>query len=179
MAEPRHFDPATGYRISQYRAPTPAEVPGGTRIGIDELDALVAEGEAVLVDVMPAIGGGYDPASGVWRLARAHAHIAGSTWLPDVGKGMLDGNLERYFRDCLSALTGGQKERALVVYCQSDCWMGWNAAKRAASYGYRRIYWYPDGIDGWRDHERALMPARAVPLVVGEAAGAARCRLAD
>ena len=27
--------------------------------------------------------------------------------------------------------------------------MSWNAAKRAASWGYKQIYWYPDGIDGW------------------------------
>jgi rhodanese-related sulfurtransferase len=27
--------------------------------------------------------------------------------------------------------------------------MSWTAAKRAASWGYKQIHWYPDGIDGW------------------------------
>jgi rhodanese-related sulfurtransferase len=27
--------------------------------------------------------------------------------------------------------------------------MSWNVAKRAIEHGYTRIYWYPDGVDGW------------------------------
>jgi PQQ-dependent catabolism-associated CXXCW motif protein len=173
-AEPAHFDQATGYRIANYRSPTPADVPGGTRIGIDELDRLLAEPGTLLVDVMPAIGGGFDPASGRWRLAKAHEHLPGSTWLPDVGKGTLQDVLDRYFRSCLADLTGGDADRAVVLYCQSDCWMGWNAVKRAASYGYRRVYWYPEGIDGWRDYERPFVLAHAVPVALD--GGAARCR---
>jgi len=43
----------------------------------------------------------------------------------------------------------------IVMYCQADCWMSWNAAKRALSFGYSNIAWYPDGTDGW---ERANLP---------------------
>jgi rhodanese-related sulfurtransferase len=28
--------------------------------------------------------------------------------------------------------------------------MSWNAAKRALSYGYTHVFWYPQGTDGWR-----------------------------
>ena len=28
--------------------------------------------------------------------------------------------------------------------------MSWNAAKRALSWGYSNVAWYPDGTDGWR-----------------------------
>lgn len=42
--------------------------------------------------------------------------------------------------------------------------MAWNAVRRAAGYGYTRLYWYPDGIDGWRDWERKAEPAEPVPL---------------
>ena len=26
----------------------------------------------------------------------------------------------------------------------------WNAAKRAIRYGYHNVYWFPDGVEGWR-----------------------------
>jgi PQQ-dependent catabolism-associated CXXCW motif protein len=38
----------------------------------------------------------------------------------------------------------------LVIYCQADCWMSWNAAKQALSYGYTNVAWYPEGTAGWQ-----------------------------
>ena len=47
------------------------------------------------------------------------------------------------------------------IYCQEDCWMSWNAAKRVLSYGYSNVAWYREGTDGW---ERANLPvAEAQP----------------
>ena len=164
-AEP-HYDKDTGYRISRYRAATPDDVPGGIRIGIDDVERVVREENAILVDVMPSTGAGFDPKTGTWRLIKTHDHIPGSTWLPDVGRGHISKVLDNYFRSNLERLTGGDKTRPLLIYCQSDCWMGWNAVQRAASYGYERIYWYPDGIDGWRDWEKSFEPAKPVPVDV-------------
>jgi PQQ-dependent catabolism-associated CXXCW motif protein len=157
------FDPVTGFRTSRYRAPVPDAPAGSRRVSIYELDRLAAEG-AVLVDVMPSEGGGLDPSTGAWRLVRGRDHIPGSTWLPDVGRGAIPAELEDYFRRELARLTAGDAARPVVVYCQSDCWMAWNALRRAAGYGYSRLYWYPEGTDGWRDHDRALVPATPVPL---------------
>ena len=84
--------------------------------------------------------------------------------MPDVGRGRVTPALECYFRQNLVRLTGGDKAKPIVLYCQSDCWMAWNAVRRAAGYGYTRLYWYPDGIDGWRDWERKAEPAEPVPL---------------
>jgi hypothetical protein len=28
--------------------------------------------------------------------------------------------------------------------------LSWNAVKRAIRYGYRKVYWFADGIEGWR-----------------------------
>ena len=39
--------------------------------------------------------------------------------------------------------------RLLVFYCLANCWMSWNAAKRALSLGYPNVAWYRDGTDGW------------------------------
>ena len=38
----------------------------------------------------------------------------------------------------------------LLFFCLADCWMSWNAAKRAQEYGYTSVLWYPEGTDGWR-----------------------------
>lgn len=157
------FDATTGYRISRYRAAVHDAPPGGQRISIDEIDRLLASG-AALLDVMPAEGGGPEPETGEWRLVRPRENIPGSVWLADVGRGTLTAEMEAYFRDGLVRLTGGERGRAVIVYCQSDCWMAWNAVKRASGYGYTALFWYPEGSDGWRDHDRPLVSAKPVPL---------------
>jgi PQQ-dependent catabolism-associated CXXCW motif protein len=50
----------------------------------------------------------------------------------------------------LACAPGGNNETLLVIYCQADCWMSWNAAKQALSYGYTNVAWYPEGTDGWQ-----------------------------
>lgn len=161
-AEP-DFDPATGYRISRYRTPVEPKVPGGQRVIIEELDDLIARG-VILVDVLPSDGAGLDRSTGTWHMAKPHQNIPGSTWLPDVGSGRIDPLIEVYYKSNLARLTGGDTSRALLIYCQSDCWMGWNAVKRASSYGYTSIYWYGDGVDGWRDWDRPFAKAEPVPV---------------
>ena len=42
--------------------------------------------------------------------------------------------------------------------------MSWNAAKRALSYGYSRVYWYPEGTDGWAAAGGELTEATPVPM---------------
>ena len=51
----------------------------------------------------------------------------------------------------LAKLTGGDKNRPVVFYCDANCWMSWNAAKRAlVELGYTSVYWYPEGVQGWQ-----------------------------
>ena len=159
-----HFDTKTGYRISQYRAPVPATVPGGTTITLETLQALVRDSSAILIDVTPLEGSGADPSTGVWLVPKPHPNMAGSVWLPDVGKGVLTPALETYFQANLAVLTNGNKARPIIIYCQADCWMSWNAVKRAASYGFTALHWYPDGTDGMRDWDVLLVPATPVPM---------------
>ena len=82
-------------------------------------------------------------------------NIPGSVWLPDTGYGKLAEATEDYLRRGLERASGGNKAALLVIYCQEDCWMSWNAAKRVLSYGYSNVAWYPDGTEGW---ERAKLP---------------------
>lgn len=160
------FDAATGYRIARYRAALPDEVPGGMRLYTEDVEKHFKAGKVALIDVMPSTGAGYDPRTGKWRLLKSRKNIPGSTWLPDVGRGKLNTTLLRYFEENLSRISNGDKSRALLFYCQSDCWMAWNAVKRAAELGYSQLYWYPEGTDGWTDWDNPIEPATPVPVTI-------------
>jgi len=100
------------------------------------------------------------PAGTLWR-EKTHTNIPGSLWLVDTGYGELAPVTEQYFKAGLQQITGGDRAKLLVIYCLRDCWMSWNAARRAVSLGYTNVAWYPDGTDGW--HEAGLALAEATP----------------
>jgi PQQ-dependent catabolism-associated CXXCW motif protein len=138
-----------GFRMDHYLAPTPASIAGGSTIGTAGLQKLLSSREVVLVDVLPAQARPASlPATTLW-MPRERRNIPGSVWLPDVGRGAIAPDLDAYFRHHLERLTEGDRSRPLVIYCLANCWMSWNAAKRAISYGYTDVYWYPEGTDGW------------------------------
>ena len=90
------------------------------------------------------------PAGTFWR-DPVHRSIEGAHWLPNVGYGALSPTLEEYFRTRLERLTAGNRDSPLVFFCLKDCWMSWNAAKRALELGYRNVMWFRDGTDGWQE----------------------------
>ncbi|HEX4260677.1 MAG TPA: PQQ-dependent catabolism-associated CXXCW motif protein [Acetobacteraceae bacterium] len=162
--------PAT-YRMDAYRAPVPATVPGARTIGTATAHDLWLHHAASFVDVLPrAPHPAGLPAGTIWHRA-PHRDIPGSLWLPDTGYGALPPPMQAYFASGLTRESGGDRGRKLVIYCRADCWMSWNAAKRAAAMGYRAIDWYPLGVDGWRRAGLPLAIARPAPRpVVTEAA---------
>ncbi|MEM1045366.1 MAG: rhodanese-like domain-containing protein [Pseudomonadota bacterium] len=166
-ALPPGVDPDTGYRMGRYRAPVPDRIPGGTMVDADGLAALIAEDPPILIDVYPPKGAGADPLDGSWRVSEAHATIPGSVWLPEVGRGYLEDDLEDYFLHNLERVTGGDPAARVVFFCISDCWQAWNAARRAIRWGYRNVHWFPSGTDGWRESGRALVPAQPVNFFEG------------
>jgi PQQ-dependent catabolism-associated CXXCW motif protein len=152
-----------GYRMDDYRTPTPETVAGGVVLDTDAAYELWKSGSAVWIDVLPAPRRPANlPISALW-MPVPHRDIADSLWLPDIGRGALSPELETYFRDHLEAATRGHRDTAIVFYCLVDCWMSWNAAKRAASWGYTRVYWYPDGTDGWEAAKLPLTETEPVP----------------
>jgi len=140
-----------GYRSGEYRAPTPATLKGARVLSTDQAYDLWRNRAAVFVDALPAVPRprGLAP-DAVWRDKPRH-DIPGSIWLPDTGYGELAPVMQAYFETGLRKATGGDMGKPLVFYCLRDCWMSWNAAKRAVAIGYRGVSWYPDGTDGWSE----------------------------
>ena len=144
-----------GYRTDNYRAPVPATLAGARVLATVEAEAIWRAGAGVFIDVLPHAPKPQNlPAGTIWR-EKPRLNIPGSVWLPDTGYGTLAAATEDYLRHGLARATGGNSATLLVIYCQADCWMSWNAAKRALSYGYRNVAWYPEGTDGW---QRADLP---------------------
>jgi PQQ-dependent catabolism-associated CXXCW motif protein len=151
------------YRKDDYRAPTPETVAGGVVLDTEAAHKLWTRGKAVWIDVLPASRRPPNlPTSAVW-MPLARRDIPGSLWLPEIGRGLLSGELEAYFRDHLDDATKGHRDAPVVFYCLADCWMSWNAAKRAASWGYTQVYWYPAGTDGWDAARLPMEDAKPVP----------------
>ena len=151
---------ADGYRQGQYRSPTPAEVQGAQTLDTAALQALLAqEPRLLLVDVYRC-----QWLAGRFIDSEAHANLPGSLWLPNTGDGNLQPEWASYFSDNLARISQGDLERPLVFYCRSDCWLGWNASRRAHALGYKRLYWYRDGVDGWEQAGLPLHPASPEPF---------------
>ncbi|PHP66761.1 hypothetical protein CSC94_11670 [Zhengella mangrovi] len=159
---PDGVDPATGFRMQRYRAPTPDSLPGGSVADTAAVRAAMADGRTILIDVYPPKGAGPDPLDGSWRNAETRDNIPGSAWLPEVGRGYLTDDYATYFRRNLAALTKGDMDRPLLFYCTADCWQGWNAARRAIVWGHRAVSWYPGGTDQWMLDGGETAPAEAV-----------------
>jgi len=139
------------YRLENYRAPTPATLDAQPGLTTAEAEVLWKSKDAVFIDVLPHAPRPANLAPGtIWR-EKPRDDIPGSLWLPDTGYGALAAETEAYFRSGLMAATGGDQKRRVVFYCLKNCWMSWNAAKRAKSFGYSQVLWYPGGTESWAE----------------------------
>lgn len=139
------------YRTDNYRSPVPATLAGARVIDVGEAEDLWKKKAAVFIDVYPQPPKPPNlPKGTIWRTPK-HESIAGAHWLANVGYGVLPAASERYFREGLRQLTDGDPARAIVFFCLRDCWMSWNAARRAMEFGYSNVLWFPDGTDAWRE----------------------------
>ncbi|MNF53092.1 Rhodanese-like domain protein [compost metagenome] len=147
-----------GLRMSRYRSPTPEQAEPARTLDTAQLQALLKrQPETLLIDVYRR----------QWLHGRfvedePHANLPGSLWLANTGDGQLSPAWQDYFSRNLREASQGREDRPLVFYCRSDCWLSWNAVKRAATLGYTNLYWYRDGIDAWEQAGLPLQPARPV-----------------
>lgn len=153
-----------GYRTGDLRSPIDAPLPsGGTVIDAKTLRAMLdGDNPPALIDVLPRpVKPANFPPTSFWRVPKRH-NIPGSVWLPNIGEGSLSVALDRYFVEHVSRLSEGGK-RGLVFYCLKDCWMSWNAARRALKRGYARVYFFPGGTDEWRAAGFAVAESEPLP----------------
>jgi PQQ-dependent catabolism-associated CXXCW motif protein len=140
-----------GFWTGPINDPVPGTITGGRVIHARELSTLL-KGEATAVVVDASNGPRRPdnlPPTAAW-LPLPHHAIPGAIWIPGAGLGELPPALKQYFRERLAQATGQHLDRTLIVYCHEKCWLSWNAAKRAIQYGYTHVYWFPEGIEGWR-----------------------------
>lgn len=155
-----------GYRMDEYRAPVPDTLKGAQVVTTAEAEALWKEKKAVFFDVMPQAPKPANlPAGTIWK-EKERKDIPGSIWLANVGYGAINEETAAYFRAGLEANAGSDKSRAILFYCMTNCWMSWNAAKRAIEWGYSSVIWYPPGSDGWEEAKLPLEENR--PYAVKE-----------
>jgi PQQ-dependent catabolism-associated CXXCW motif protein len=148
-----------GFWTGAINSPVPRTIAGGKVIHSRKLAGLLSKATVVVVDVSNAPRRPDNlPSTSTW-LPVPHPAIKGAIWIPGAGLGELPADVDRYYRERLAKATGNDMGRAIVVYCHEKCWLSWNGAKRAIQYGYREVYWFPDGIEGWR---KAGLPTQVV-----------------
>lgn len=158
--KPDLFHADTGLRVERYQAPLATDIPGPAQVA-DFADVLRLQAEnALLVDVYSLQNNRFDELDGSWDVRKTRQTIPGAIWLPETGRGILAEGIGEYLEAQLAELAAG---RPVVVFCNADCWMSWNAAQRIAALGYV-TWWWPLGIHGWTDEGRALTPVE--PLAV-------------
>jgi PQQ-dependent catabolism-associated CXXCW motif protein len=161
-AEPPVTEP-TGYRMNDYRSPVPPTLAGARVVALEGAKALHETKSAVFIDVYPRAPKPPNlPASTVWR-DPPHESLPGAVWLANTGYGVLPPAVEEYFATRLATLTGNDKAKAVVFFCLRDCWMSWNAGKRAMALGYSNVVWFPDGVDAWKEADLPIALIEPLP----------------
>lgn len=152
-----------GYRTENYRAPVPATLAGARVLSTEQAETIWRAKSGAFIDVLPRAPKPKNlPEGTVWR-DQPRQDIPGSVWLPDTGYGVLAPATEDYLKRGLEQASGGDQAKLLVFYCLANCWMSWNAARRALSYGYANVAWYPEGTDGWAAADLPLADVQPEP----------------
>ena len=158
----------SGYRMSDFRTPVPCTLAGATVVSTDALRRMIERGSPLLVDVLPSPRRPDGLSEDAPWLPPVRRNIPGTVWLPNTGFGELPVEEERYLRVNLERLTGGDRSRQVVFYCLANCWMSWNAARRAVAWGYVSVFWYPRGTDAWESAGLPLEKSSPVPRSPGQ-----------
>ena len=153
-APPGNTSPAPeppGFWTGPINSAVPATLAGGKVIhDARHLQTLLQRPGTVVIDVSNAPRRPDNLSTGAPWLPLPHQAIPGSLWIPGAGLGEIPASVDDFFRRQLAAATGDDLARRVVIYCHQTCWLSWNAAKRAIGYGYHNVYWYRDGIEGWK-----------------------------
>ena len=129
--------PTTQLHSGAMHGPTPTKIPGG----------LVITTEALFISLQK------NPQSlMIFDVLNGQEFIPGATAAaPASAPGNFNDQTQNQFGQFLHQTTRGNKNQALVFYCQStQCWMSYNAALRAINMGYTQVLWYRGGLEAWK-----------------------------
>jgi PQQ-dependent catabolism-associated CXXCW motif protein len=133
-------------------SPTPLVIPIGIRVTTEEVQRMLADGQAIPIDV----------------LASDHSRtLPGALYMPAGGMpGTFDDAYQTQFAQQLAQAVAGDASRPLIFFCQGvACWESYNAALRANAAGATRIYWYRGGLAAWEEAGFPMAPLPAVAPV--------------
>jgi PQQ-dependent catabolism-associated CXXCW motif protein len=148
-ASPGNVPEPDGLWQGPMHSETPNSLNGASVLDTDAFAALRDRGRTVVLDVGPA---DEKPASMPEAMPwmPIHRSIPGAVWLPGAGSGSPDSGFKTAFRTAIERLTAHDLDQPIVTFCHPGCWGSWNAAKRLVGLGYRHVYWYPEGFEGWQ-----------------------------
>ncbi len=150
---------AEGYRTRRFRAPIDRSPDPARQMPLSAALMVQPGRDALFIDVLPVESGVRDPETGIWRVASPHSTIPGSLWHPETGRAPPDPLLWRGLMDEIAKARMERPDLPVVLFCRTDCWMGWNAARRLAREGVEDVHWLAEGVEGWHAAGRALEPA--------------------
>ena len=129
---------------------TPTTLAGAKVVDAAAVAKLKESGKAILLDVDGRPKRPEKTSSDTPWLP-IHLTIPGAVWLAGAGRGDADPEFERALGARVEALTGGDKDRPLIVFCHPNCWGSWNVGKRLVKLGYAQVFWFRDGAEGWQE----------------------------
>ena len=131
---------------------TPNTLKGATVIDTKALADMIRREKPLLLDVVDQDKKSASTSTDIpWM--PTHRSIPGAVWLAGAGSGTSDPAFTAAFKTRIAALTGGDIKKPIVAFCHPHCWGSWNAAKRLVILGYKHVYWYPDGVEGWQSQD--------------------------
>lgn len=146
---PGHVSEPDGLYMGAMHGYTPNGVKGGQVVDDKKLADLIEREHPLLLDVAEKDRKPAGMAPGmIW--SPTHRSLPGAVFLQGGGKGTDEKGYGEAFKARVEALTGGDKQKAIVTFCHPDCWGSYNAAKRLVGLGYGRVYWFREGLEGWQ-----------------------------
>jgi rhodanese-related sulfurtransferase len=127
--------------------PTPESVPGATTVSPTQAACLYN----VFKDALVVLDATQDDEGLPGAYRASWAAVGGS----------LSGDVQQVLEMQLRAVTGGDLDRPILVYCHhSECFLSYNVALRTVRAGYRKVYWMREGIWGWLSLGLPVQPVR-------------------
>ena len=81
-----------------------------------------------------------------------------------------DAEFEKRFATDFEPLTGGRKDRPILIYCHhASCQYSANGSEHLARMGYSRVYWLRDGTNGWTTAGYKLSELSRLPAGMSQA----------